>query len=186
MPYQNQPGKVYYHVLEGSRFLIADERSKKKLLDIVFDVQRRERWSIYAFCATDDSVFFVTWADCRSSINRGCREMKLRFLEDCVGLLPYFQDVLPSFHHRILEELRTPGEIAGRCRLVHRLPVDRGYVTRLGDYWWSSYITYMGQYDWGMVDCRVLMEYLSADSGEARRQIRRFHQYRPLISKTEK
>lgn len=186
MSNQKQARKVYYHVLEGSRLIIADERNKKRLLDIVFDIQRQEGWAIYAFCATDDSVFFVTEANCSSSICRGARQMAQQFLKKCQKTLPRLSGVTPSVHQGPLEQLSTMQEIAGRCRFIHRLPLDKGYVVRMSDYWWSSYITYMGYYDWGMVDCQALTEYFSEDPEAARLQLRRFHQYCGHIDITDK
>lgn len=186
MSNQKQARKVYYHVLEGSRYIIADERNKKRLLDIVFDVQRQEDWAIYAFCVTDDSAFFVTEADSSASIGRGAGRVSEQFLDKCREMLPRLTGVTPSVRPGILEELDTLREVAARCRLVHRLPLDAGYVVRMTDYWWSSYITYMGQYDWGMVDCQVLTQYFSEDPEVARFRLRRFHQYCGLPDITNK
>lgn len=186
MSNQKQARKVYFHVLEGSRFIIADERNKKRLLDIVLDIQRQEEWAIYAFCVTDDSAFFVTEASCSSSIGRGAGRMAEQFLEKCRGTLPQLSGITPTVHPGVLEELNTLQEVAGRCRWIHRLPLDKGYVVRMIDYWWSSYITYMGQYDWEMIDCHVLTEYFSMDPEAARFRLRRFHQYCALPDITDK
>lgn len=186
MSNQKQARKVFYHVLEGSRLIIADERNKKGLLDIVLDIQRQEEWAIYAFCVTDDSAFFVTEADCSSSIGRGAGSVAKRFLEKYKDTLPRLSGITPAVRPGALEELHTPREVAGRCRWIHRLPLDKGYVARIIDYWWSSYITYMGQYDWQMLDCHVLAEYFSMDPEVARIRLRRFHQYRSLPDITNK
>lgn len=186
MANQRETRKVYYHVLEGSRYLIADERNKKRLLDIVFDIQRQEDWAIYAFCVTDDCAFFVTEAACSSSIGRGAGKMAEEFLHRCRETLPRLPGIIPSVHPGILEELNTLHEVAGRCRQVHRLPLDKGYVARIADYWWSSYITYIGQYEWEMVNCRILTEYFSPDPEAARLKLRRFHQCGPLPDITNK
>lgn len=186
MSNKTQARKVYYHVLEGSRLIIADERNKKRLLDIISDIQRQEEWSIYAFCVTDDSVFFVTEADCSASIGRGAARIAEQFLKRCSDLLPHLSGVVPEVHPGTARELGGPGEVAGWCRQIHRLPLDKGYVVRLADYWWSSYITYMGQYDWKMVDCRVLAGYFSGDPDAARTRLRRFHQSGGHLDITDK
>lgn len=175
MSHQKQARKVYYHVLEGSHFIIADERNKKKLLDIVLAIQRRENWAIYAFCITDDSAYFVTEADCPGSISRGAGSAAECFLQACRETVPYLPGISPVIRPGVMEELGSLEEIARRCRRIHRIPLDKGYVVRIHDYWWSSYITYIGQYDWGMVDCRVFSMYFSADPDLARARIQRFH-----------
>ena len=75
-----------------------------------------------------------------------------------------------------MKELDSLREIAARCRQIHRLPLEKGYVSRLDDYWWSSYITYAGEYDWEMVDCRIFSLYFSANPEVARRRLVKFHQ----------
>lgn len=176
MSYCKKTGKIFYHVLEGSRYLFADERDKKKFLDILFRVEKEEEWRVYAFCVTDSCAYFVIEADGVCSLRRGVQRAANEFLAG------YRKD--PS--HRgsretvlksdVLRELGSLEEIAACCREIHRLPLEKGYVNRLDDYWWSSYITYAGEYEWNLVDCRILLLCFSADPDIARRRLVKFHQ----------
>lgn len=176
MPYQKEIRKVYYHVLEGSRYIFADERNKKKLLDIVLDVQIEEGWMNYAFCVMDDRAYFVTEAAGRRAVHRGVQKMECRFLDIWREYAPNLWCNAPVLREGVIEELSSLPEIAVRCRQIHRLPLDGGYVSRIEDYWWSSYITYTGIYEWGMVDCRSLSLYFSADQETARKKLKCYHQ----------
>lgn len=188
--------KVFYHVLEGSPYLLADERDKRRLLDILFDIEREEGWLIYAFCITDDSAYFIIEADGSGTVRRGMQRLACRFQQPVrAGQRPKgrpakeypqggfsLKDRPPEdrpevcLSIRTLRELSSLSEIASCCRQIHRLPLEEGYVSRIGDYWWSSYITYTGEYNWALVDCQVVSLYFSADPDVARSRLRKFHQ----------
>jgi hypothetical protein len=177
--------KVYYHVLEGSRFLIADERNKKRLLDIIQDIQQKEDWTIYAFCIMDDCAYFVTEADAISSIIRGAASIAEQFLQTYGENVTCLTGTPPTVRPGVPEELASLPEIAGRCRQIHWIPLELGYVGRLRDYWWSSYITYAGQYDWQLIDSRTLYGYFADEPGIARTRLRRYHQKNPTLDITK-
>lgn len=168
--------KIYYQTLEGSHCLLADERDKRRFLDILFAVEREEEWLIYAFCLTDDGAYFVIEAGGVSSVRRGVMRAANEFLSRYRADLPR-QGARETFlRSENPKELDSLWEIAACCRQIHRLPLEKGYVSRLDDYWWSSYITYAGEYDWKMVDCRIFLLYFSANPEVARRQLVKFHQ----------
>lgn len=176
MSYQKEVKKVYYHVLEGNRYIFADERNKKKLLDIVLGVQKEEDWLIYAFCLMDDCAYFITEASGRRAVHRGVQKMEARFLDIWREYAPNLWCMKPMLREGNVEELGSLPDIAARCRQIHRLPLEGGYVSRIEDYWWSSYITYTGIYEWDMVDCRILSLYFSADPDTARKKLKCYHQ----------
>ena len=176
MSYCKKARRIFYHVLEGSRYLFADERDKRRLLDLLFDAEKEEEWLIYAFCVTDHCAYLVVEADGAASLRRGSRKAMNRFLA-AYRRDPYHPkhcEVTLGIH--VLRELGSLGEIAECCRQVHRLPLEKGYVRRLDDYWWSSYITYAGEYAWDLVDCRIFSLCFSADPETARQRLVKFHQ----------
>ncbi len=168
--------KIYYQTLEGSRCLLADERDKKKLLDILFAIEKEEEWLVYAFCLTDDSAYLVVEANGISSVRKGVLHAASEFLDRYCADLAHPRRRQVFLRNGITKELASMGEIAAQCRRIHRLPLEKGYVSRLGDYWWSSYITYAGDYEWKMVDCRIFSLYFSANPEIARRRLLQFHQ----------
>lgn len=171
MSYHRGVRKVYYYILEGSRCIFADERNKSKLLDIVLKVQPEEGWLVYAFCLTDDNAYFVIEADGRQAIRSGIQKAGQRFIREWNSYSPNRWCEKPVLRGGDIETLESLQEIVFRCRQIHRLPLQKQYVRRLEDYWWSSYITYAGIYEWQMIDCRVLFLYFSAKPEEARKRL---------------
>lgn len=173
---QDKNIKVYDGVLACSRLLLADERNKKKLLDMFLGALQSEEWPLYAFCMTDDRVYFVLGCSGLNSLRKCLAGISGRFLSECREMLPHFVGVEPQIISGEMRELNSLQEIVGRCMQIHQIPLKKGYVERLEDYWWSSYITYMGYYDWGELDCRIVSMYFSADPCVARMRMQRFHQ----------
>ncbi len=168
--------KIYYQILEGNRCLLADERDKKRFLDILSSVETEEEWLIYAFCLTDDRAYFVIEANGISSVRRGVLRAAGEFLRRYRADPSHSEAKELFLRSEDLKALDSLGEIAARCRQIHRLPLEKGYVSRLGDYWWSSYITYAGEYSWKIVDCRIFSLYFSANPEVAKRRLLQFHQ----------
>ncbi len=162
--------------MKGERYIFADERNKKKLLDIVLDIQLTEGWRIYAFCITDDRAYFIVEAASKSSVLDGmsrAAESYLCFCKDTVWNRESF--AAGKLSGGTSKELQSLQDIAALSRKIHRIPLEEGYVSRIGDYWWSSYITYMGNYDWKLVDCSVLFLYFSMDLEVARHRLQQYH-----------
>ena len=176
MSYGKKARRIFYQVLEGSRYLFADERDKKKFLDILFAVEKEEEWLIYAFCITDHCAYFVVEADGVSSVKRGTHGVAGEFLDLYRRDPSHPKSRETALKTDTLKELDSLGEIASCCRQVHRIPLEKGYVSRLDDYWWSSYITYAGEYKWELVDCRTFSLCFSANPETARRRLVKFHQ----------
>ena len=157
MSYQSRSlKKVYYHIVKGSRYILADERNKKKLLDIVLGIYKENDWEVCAFCVTDDGMYFVTEAREQDAV----RHETKRAIDEFVSL----------------KELDSMEAVAKYCREIHQLPVKAGYVNRIEDYWWSSYQTYAGTYDWNAVDCRLFLHFFSLNPETARQKLLYFHQ----------
>lgn len=175
MSYQKEIRKVYYHILEGTHCIFADERNKKKLLDIVLGIQREENWAIYAFCLTNDRAYFITETAGRGALQRGMQKLEERFLAIWGEYTPNRWCEDPVLRERGMEEIDALPDIVERCRRIHRLPLESGYVSSIEDYWWSSYITYTGIYEWAMVDCQLLSRYFSVDPETAKRKLKSYH-----------
>ncbi len=112
----------------------------------------------------DNCAYFVIEADEIDAVTE-------RLLSKTAGLL---EQPGTMFSGRI-KKLDTLAEIAKCCRMIHRIPLEEGYVSRIRDYWWSSYLTYLGSYDWGIVNCQVFFLYFSADTELARKKFKQFH-----------
>ena len=172
---QNLPHKIYYHILQGSRYTFADERNKKKLLDTVLATQDQEKWCIYAFCITDDKAYFLMGVNEEQNFLLGLQKITEQFTQySNANRNRFWQAEVPvlSFY---IEELYSAEDLVVYCRKVHHVPLEKGYVEHLADYWWSSYITYIGIYAWEMVEEGTLLLHFSPDEELARRKFRQYH-----------
>lgn len=173
---EKKSGKVYYHVVRGSKYIFSDERNKRRFLDVVAEMQRKGDWCIYAFCIMDEQAYFVIEATARDQIRAKMRQVEVMYVRLYHQIPELFCRVgAPFFWEAVTKELESSDEVAGYCRFIHRIPLEKGYVRRVGDYWWSSYVTYMGNYEWKIVDRRMLLSYFSPDEETARRKLQRYH-----------
>lgn len=177
MVYMTASEQVYYHILEGSPLLFADERCKKKLLDLTFDRYRQLGWRLYAFCVTDSAAYFLSVTGRHGFKGEYLQYVADEFLTWCGESPDIWIGNSISLRARVIREIKSMEEIVECCRLIHRVPLELGYVERLSDYWWSSYITYMETYSWELVDCHAVFVYFSLNSGVARYRIRKFHAF---------
>lgn len=163
--------QIYYYVMEGSPLLLADERNKKHLLDLILDMHSRNGWGVYAFCVTDENLYLIANAE-EAPLVREAQKVAAYFLKSC-GEFPEIQA------KRYLRVPPAEGvsrlELARRCRAIHRVPLLLGYVRQLGDYWWSSYNTYLCGYVWNAVDCSELLRVFSPNPERALRLLRQYH-----------
>ena len=164
---------IYCYVMKGSALLLADERNKKHLLDLLLAAHRACSCPVYAFCITDDAAYFIAGAEDACTL----RMLQQHVVERFWTLYEGFPDPDGSRSLQIehTEPIRSMPEFARRCRAVHRLPLSLGYVRRIGDYWWSSYQNYQQGYLWNTVDCSVLLQFFSSDPHEAFHRMRLHH-----------
>lgn len=162
---------VYYYCLKFNSKRLADERDKKKFLDLVLRRQRENRVQLFAFAVLDDEVHFAAGLP-----EQLCGSGSLyRWCEGCC----------PAERKRIKEAdpgkaeiapVETMEELLRICLDIHLLPVRHGYVKLASDYWWSSLKTYRGTYLWENVNEEPLLRYLDSDVEAGRRRFIRLHQ----------
>lgn len=176
MSHQTPVKRVFFHGLKGNKYAFADERTRKHLLNIMEEIQSNSNWKIYAFCMTDQEAYFVIEAKSLIALSRDLAIAAEHFEELCRKMLPKWWS--ESIHLQVGEgkRLRTEEEIKQYCCLLHQIPLKYGYVERLCDYWWSSYITYTGIYEWRMVSCEWLLQQFSEHPSKARQKLKDYHQ----------
>lgn len=175
MLYPAKSEQVYYHTLEGSPLIFSDERSKKKLLDLILDLYRHQGWSLYAFCVTDSKAHFLSVTDRNSDYEANIQRSISEFLDWDASTPGIWNGDSPRLTLAATQKMSTMDEILHCCRVIHRLPVELNYVKQIQDYWWSSYNTYTGNFDWCAVDCRKILEYFDTDPETAVSRLRKFH-----------
>ncbi len=159
---------VYIYILEGNKYLFAEEQYRKLFLDHLYELKCSDTWLLYAFCFIDPCAMFVIEAENMTQLRERIRLEAERLLGR------------PDLSVRV-RKLSSMDEIAACIRKIHICPVQLGYVKKIADYWWSSYPTYMGKHQWELVECRVLSLYFSEDPRIARRKIEQFHNLKTIL-----
>ncbi|MCD7735895.1 MAG: hypothetical protein LUI07_02845 [Lachnospiraceae bacterium] len=179
MSYLPTERKVYYYRMQGSHCLFADERIKKHLIDLISEIRERDGWLLFAFCIMDDDAYFIIEAGKIAAVVRSIL-ISVRRLLCQTAASDRRRSAGAALKSRIeltgqTQKLDTLPEIVECCRSIHRIPLNRGYVCRLEDYWWSSYPSYTGLHVWESVDQRVVSLYFSTDPDVARKKLKKFH-----------
>lgn len=169
---------IYCYVLQGNLNILADERDKKLLLDIVLGIQLAEQFRLYAFCITDESVHLLLGGLEKPALSCAAKRMITDFGTQRIKdrqIKPQRRtgECLTVTEKRML---RSVAEIKEKCREIHLLPLKLGYVTDIRNYWWSSYRTYLGYYHWNQVDCSVILQMFASDRESAVRRFRKYHE----------
>lgn len=169
----------YYYILQGRPNILADERDKKKLLDIVLGVQQAYDFELYAFCLTNEEICLMLGARAQAELDKMSRQLIAGFASRQIDGRKVTAKRRTEEKLTVVQKkkLRTQQEVRDQFRAIHNLPVSRGYVTQPEDYWWSSYRTYLGYYDWKQVNCSVVLRMFSDDAVCAKRCLRRFHSF---------
>lgn len=162
---------VFHAFLRFETSILADEKDKKKFLDFALKSQQEEIISVMAFVILDDEVDFLLGIRERSGAGRtACSRLK------------YWERFIVKEHPEEKKniqcrnrELKQEEEILEICRYIHMLPLTRGYVKRIRDYWWSSYQTYRGCYFWKNLDTGPLLGYFGRDIKKSRIHFLRYH-----------
>lgn len=182
---------IYYYVLQGNSNILSDERDKKKLLDMILSVRRERDFELYAFCLTDEEVFLLTGAKRQATLDRAVRVISAEYAAYYVDKHIHAKTTAHSGvksaaarqdrkRYRLetvwKERLNHIQEVRDKCRAIHWIPVEKGYAGRIRDYWWSSYRSYLGYYEWKNLDMLPLLQLFAPEPEKARRQLRRFHE----------
>lgn len=187
MTRQSEYEHIYSYVLQGHLNILADERDKKILLDIVLGIQLADNFKLYAFCITNETVCLLLGGTGRTMINTGIRKVIAGFAAHRVKGKQMPKTLRAEEQLSVTEKrtIRLEPDIRDRCREIHLLPVKKGYVTNIRDYWWSSYRTYLGYYNWNQVDCSLILRMFDDDRETAVKQFRKFHESASLDASSD-
>ena len=167
--------KVCHDVLRAENQPFADERDKKKFLDLVEEQKKEKELDIFAFCVTDEECHFLVLGD---------SERKLAEAADAVvkNFAAHY-----SAHHKGEEvqlvrknksrELMDHEELIESCRRIHMIAIEQKLALKPEDYWWSS----LGEYrklpprQRDMVNTGVILKYLDRNRNRALGKFLKLH-----------
>lgn len=165
--------QVFYEILRADDQPFADERDKKKFLDLIIEVKKRVHVDIFAFCITDEEGHFLV-------SNRSARILALAEQDLLQSFSSYYGKRYQKTYKGLTREMRfrkymTDEEIMYSCLKLHLIPMKRKLARSLEDYWWSSYMDYWKQYKRGIVNTDLVLRYLDPDCGRAVRKFVNLH-----------
>ena len=155
--------EIYYTDLKVSAEVFANEWDKQILLNSLERLRKLCDFELYAFCVLNDSIrLLIGGSRLKAS---GVRHMLATLLErydnrtDQIGEY----DLLPPGMMARACVVRIEGEqnAIDVLRFIHLTPSSEGYSLSAGDYWWTSYSTYRGHYNWTLLKIAPVMRYLS-------------------------
>lgn len=170
---------ICYAVLRGrsNQQLFEEEARKMKLLDVTADVRQSMGVQVLAYCVLDNEVHLVLemgqMQDADSFLTKIISEYERRCLSNTGGFsgdtvregLAYMAPAAAKncFRQSTVRELKDVQSAARYCMKLHLMPVREGIVANPEDYWWCSYLDYLGR-NWLPVTStwQILKEY-SAD-----------------------
>lgn len=160
---------VFYAVLKFGDSILADEKDKKKFLDFALGSLQGDGIGVMAFVVLDDALHFLI----RGQGERGRGEGVSKMLDDCENFLKK-AGLLLGEPKKSCGEIETT-QVQRFCRYIHALPLESGCVEQMRDYWWSSYQTYRGGYQWPGLDASALLSFFSEDPVKGRMLFLRYH-----------
>lgn len=162
---------VFHAFLRFETRILADEKDKKKFLDFALKCQKKEPFSILAFAVLDDS-FHALLSVRETADPETAADARVRSWEAFLtgGSLKKMENVQCAS-----EKIGQWEDLPEVCRQIHMLPIVCGYAKQLRDYWWSSYQTYRGWYQWKNLDTVPVLACFGKDEKKSRMLFRRYH-----------
>lgn len=165
---------VFHASLRFKTSILVDEKDKKIFLDFALRSQGEPEMVLLSFVILDNEAHFLFGL---RKEKRGSKKAMQTIMKNYKKFLEkeYCQGNdrdLVEFQWEILKEKE---EILNTCREIHLLPVERGYVKRARDYWWSGFQTYRGTYQWRGMDILPILQCFAANGKISRGMFLRYH-----------
>ena len=185
---------IAYHIsVLTDHKIFSDEIDKQKFLSMAAQDSSRSGYGILAFSLLDDR-FDMLVKNSGSSENMASDTVN-SLMEEYRAY--YDRDKnSPDLSFRVsiqCDSISDNSSLIETCLDIHALCMRRNYVRRLKDYWWTSYQTYRGEYDWKFVDVSYVLRWLDEKSDESRLALQKLQRrnlrgkpVRPLLEEEPK
>lgn len=177
MPRQKRvlsPTQVYHVMVRGNsgRDIFLDNDDRKRLLRIIFNKKRESQFILYAYCLMDNHYHLVL-KECDDNISHIMKRINTTYV---VYFNKKYQINGHLFQGRFKSEIvENDTYLLALIRYVHNNPLEAGLVLSLGDYQWSSYLSYIDSQN-KIVNNDDILEIFSEDLAQARYQFIDFSQ----------
>lgn len=165
---------IFYEIVKGEEQPFADERDKKKFLDLLLEVKQRKGITVLAFCITDGEGHFLLEAE---------KEQKIKEAEQ--QLIEKYHSYYTEHYQRSCKQMAgevqfqkemTEKELLECCLELHLIPMKRKLVKVPEAYWWCSFVDYRRKHcRQEIVNTEFLLKYLDSDRKQAIRKFVSLH-----------
>ena len=169
--------QVFYADVRMTRNLFVAEWDKKLFLNGLEEARGLFRVEVYAFCVLDDRFrMLVGGLDVKSRTVRRLVSTALEHFERQTELIGEYHAALSGTQIRAnILRIEDETDAVAVMRYIHLTPLTEGYTISAQDYWWTSYSTYRGHYNWTLLDTAPVMRYLSQHAGRAAVTLTDYH-----------
>lgn len=165
---------VFHASLRFGTSVLADEKDKKTFLDFALQSQEEADLIYLSFTILDDEAHFLV------ALQKGktaARKTMQTIMKNYRNFLK--KEYCPKNDNDFLkiewEAVETEEMLLESCKKIHLLSVERGYVKRARDYWWSSFQSYRGTYQWKGLDVRPILGYFAPEGNCGRNMFLKYH-----------
>lgn len=172
---------VYCAILRGKskKHIFEEEIQKKKMLDVVVNIQSSMGFRILAYCILDDEMHLILENGDMDNILSGIAKIQEQYEANCPGRIKMGQGKL--WRNYIIREISVEWRAVRCCIGIHVLPVKRKLVSRPEDYWWCSYRDYMGRKWLNLTDTEILLSWIDGDVRKATKIFKAQHQKKKFV-----
>lgn len=167
--------KVCHDILRGENQLLADERDKKKFLDLVEEQKKEKELDIFAFCVTDEDCHFLVSGESEEKLVQAAEAVVKNFAA-------YYEanhdgEKAQLIRENKSRELMDHEELIESCRRIHMIAIEQKLALKPEDYWWSS----LGEYrklpprQRDMINTGVILKYLDSNRNRALGKFLKLH-----------
>lgn len=169
--------QVYYTYIKFRQKLLAEETEKYRFLRMLVQVLRERRISVFAFVLLDDEIHFLV------GLRKEPGSVFLELLSELLGVEimnsscefgKEDQELLRLCRENCCIPVEQEQQFLELVRQIHALPVKAQYVGSVRDYWWSSYQTYRGAYQWQCLEENYVLNCFSLEPERGRQLFMKF------------
>ena len=200
----NDRTKTCYAVLRGkaNQHLFEEEIQKMRILDLTARMRADMEIQILAYCVLDNELHLLLCLESGQSAEDFLDQIARCYEESCIpdgqllrvdylpeqnslpdvnssvserGILYHAGKQIRHFRKNAVKELSGAKAALRYWLKLHLLPVRRGIVADPEDYWWCSYLDYMGRQWLPVADPSKILSAFSANPRQAVKLVRRQH-----------
>lgn len=165
-PRQLSKSKFYHILIRGSdgRDIFKNSSDKERVLHIVSKILEENLMSLYAYCIMDNHAHFVV-EELKEDISLVMKRINVSYAayynkKYCMKGQVFYD----RFKSEAIADFNNMLEV---MRFVHNNPVKSGYVKKLCDYQWSSYLEYVQQVNKRLVFHEKILKIFGGEKGDS-------------------